>query len=103
MDAISAESPYTLRLEDAGALPVDLRIRAEARFCVALEKAAGGPDRVVPLLRAYEKAGEMGSKPTGALLEQATQWGKAWAFAIQAGTKDFGEDQSEAFFDIRAH
>jgi hypothetical protein len=98
---IDVETPYTVRLQDAGKITEEGRITAERSFTRALEKAVGGEENVVPALRAFERIAESGRKPSKAQEAEAKSWQEAWNKAVQAGTKAFGADQAEAWFEIR--
>ena len=98
---IDVETPYTVRLQDAGKITEEGRATAERNFTRALEKAVGGEENVVSSLRAFERIAESGRKPTKAQEAEAKAWQEAWSKAAQAGMKEFGEDQSEAWFELR--
>ena len=44
----------SVTLQDFPDIPEDTRVKVEAEYCRALEKALGGPEEVVPAYRACE-------------------------------------------------
>ena len=92
---------YIVRLQDAGKITEEGRNVAERNFTKALEKAVGGEKNVVHSLRAFERIEESGRKPSKAQEAEAKAWQEAWDKAVEAGMKAFGEDQSEAWFELR--
>lgn len=93
-------SPYLVRLEAGSSLPAQERMRAETRFSAALEKALGGPDRVVEAYRAFQVAAEAEDEVSSEIAALAKAWQRAVGLAEQAGTRDFGEGL-DAYFEIR--
>jgi hypothetical protein len=93
--------PYTVALENAGAVPSAQRISAEVRFITALERAFGSADDVARVYRAWVDASENQASDVDAESAQlAVRWPRAFDTARQAGMREIGE-LPEAHFTVR--
>ena len=92
---------YTITLQDFPEIPEDTRVKAEAQYRRALEKALGGPEEVVPAYRAWLSVSESGNDQLSQEeVAQATKWQKACDLARQAGFRLLGES-AEAYFEFK--
>ena len=92
---------YRITLQDFPEIPQDARLKAEDQYRRALEKALGGPDKVVPSYRAWLSVSESGNDQLSKEeVAQATKWQKASDLARQAGFRSLGES-GEAYFEFK--
>lgn len=90
---------YAVTLVNFPDAPPDLVHAAEARFRAALDKALA--DRVVPALRAFQRASESSANElTDDEVNLAGDWAIAYDKAKEAGFRGLG-DANGAHFDVR--
>lgn len=99
--------PYAVKLVDASQLNPEQRAAAELRFRMALEFALGGPDMVLPTLKAWQLAQSLNEdrspKSAGAAeLEVIALWENAESDALIAALRPFDRDMGDARFEISA-
>ncbi|MGH6637258.1 MAG: hypothetical protein ACREXN_13670 [Polaromonas sp.] len=100
---------YTVKMVGATGLSAAQRSAAELRFRMALEFGVGGPQYVVPTLKACLLArsllenlppAEVAETEHGAEREVIALWEAAEGKAIVAAFKPFNRDMGEARFEI---
>ncbi|RZJ18763.1 MAG: hypothetical protein EOO54_15325 [Haliea sp.] len=97
--------PYTVTLVNAEELGADQRAAAELRFRMALEFALGGPDMVLPTLKAWQLAVSLNDdlplqSPQEAEREVIALWESAEADALIAALRPLERDMGDARFEI---
>ena len=91
---------YSIALQDSPDIPQDARAKAEDQYRRALEKALGGPTKVVPAYRAWLSVSESDNDQVGKEAAQAGKWQKASDLARQAGFRALSES-TEAYFEFK--
>lgn len=102
---LANERPYTVTLVECPTLTADERAAAELRFRMALEFALGGPEYVLPSLRAYMLTQTLHE---GLPLENASEaeeqvialWQHAETDALLAAMRPLGDNLDNARFEI---
>jgi hypothetical protein len=97
--------PYRVRLLDAPQLTQDQQAACELRFRMALEFSLGGPDMVIPSLKAWHLAMDLAEElpleaPGEAEREVIALWETAESDALIAAFRPLGKDMGEARFEI---
>ena len=100
-DAVrSLTAPYLVTLRDAPEVPAAVRIAAETRFALLLERSLGTPEQVGRVLRAWTAAAESSAEELDRqTVELAVLWPRAFDLARQAALRELGESP-RAYFDV---